>query len=92
MGALGPCGLGVTFRLPMTGLELAGFIAYKPITEDYVPVLPTVWGDVVGMALGQHALSARLAAARSKAVPAWRKPLADGAVEPELGTWCTSRF
>lgn len=53
-----------------------GFIAYKPITEDYVPVLP--WLGVMwwGMALGQLALSRGWLQPTARPTPAWRKPLA----------------
>lgn len=63
-----------------------GFIGHKPITEDYVPVLP--WLGVMwwGMALGQFALARGWMQPRDAPAPRWRKPLA------WMGRWSLSWY
>lgn len=79
-----------TFNLPIGLNEKAwnwlGFIAYKPVTEDYVPLLP--WLGVMwwGVALGQHALSRGWLKPRAEPTPGWRKPLA------WMGRWSLSWY
>jgi uncharacterized membrane protein len=66
-------------------LDWTGLVAYKPITEDYVPVLP--WLGVMwwGLAAGQWLLRSR---------PAWLQGAVPRALQPlaVLGRWSLSFY
>ena len=66
-------------------LDWTGLVAFKPITEDYVPVLPWLGVMCWGMAAGQWLL-------RSK--PAWLQGAVPQTVQPlaVLGRWSLSFY
>lgn len=66
-------------------LDWTGLVAYKPITEDYVPVLPWLGVMLWGMAAGQWLLLAR---------PQWLSGAVPRAAQPLalLGRWSLSFY
>lgn len=68
--------VGLTVELPFfdqPGLQWLGLMTYKPITEDYVPLMPWFGVVLIGLFLGRLALRekrlARLMAWRPKGAP-----------------------
>jgi uncharacterized membrane protein len=62
-----------------------GLITHKPVTEDYVPLLPWLGVMLMGLAAGQWLLQHR-AGLLSGPVPGWLRPLA------WLGRWSLSFY
>jgi len=63
--------VGLTVELPLfdqPGLQWLGLMTYKPITEDYVPLLPWFGVVLIGLFLGRLALREK----RLAPVMAWR--------------------
>ncbi len=67
------------------GLDWTGLVAFKPITEDYVPVLPWLGVMLWGLAAGQYLTRARPGLLRG-ALPRGAQPLA------LLGRWSLSFY
>ena len=66
-------------------LRWIGLVTHKPVTEDYVPVLPWLGVMLLGLAAGQWLLQHRLSLL-SGAMPAALQPLAT------LGRWSLSFY
>jgi uncharacterized membrane protein len=65
-----------------------GLVTHKPITEDYVPLLPWLGVLLLGLLLARHALQGESVVARLLigALPRWLRPLA------VLGRWPLSFY
>lgn len=65
--------------------QWVGLVTQKPVTEDYVPILPWLGVMLWGVAFGQWALKRRPTLIRG-ACPAWMRPVA------ALGRWSLSVY
>lgn len=66
-----------------------GLVTHKPVTEDYVPLLPWMGVALWGLAAGQWVLRDRPALLCAPLAPAWRTP---GRVLAVLGRWSLSFY
>lgn len=79
-------GLGVTHPVFDTRwTNWVGLVTHKPITEDYVPLLPWFGVVALGMGAGQWLLTHRPGVLQGR-LPAWLQPLA------RLGRWSLSYY
>lgn len=86
--AAGAIGLGLLVAHPVFDTRWTnwvGLVTHKPITEDYVPLLPWFGVVALGMGVGQWLLTHRPGVLQGR-LPAWLQPLA------RLGRWSLSYY